>query len=1164
MATEITILSGATYTDLAKALRDAAATDTLTITQSGGDVLGGCIDTNGADKTITWVISGGTVAGNHAENGGFAYGKRVEATSVLFDGNTATAAKSSSVGGGAISGSGNTVITAGATFSNNRTTLSVGGAVLIWGTGTFTASVFDRNYSAADGGAIYERYGDIYSYGSTFSGNTAASNGGAIATNPTSRVTLAADGERRSVFTGNIAVDGGAIRANVGTFTVSATDFSGNSASQYGGAIYDNQGTAAIDGAGFDRNVAGKHGGAVYFNGSGSPTISNTDFSGNSASQYGGAVLVGGTVNAALTDNSFRGNVAGYGGAIFIDRKIAGFTLSGGTFSGNTAAADGGALYDYTDSGVTIELTGSRYDRNVAGSNGGAVYVYIGTADISGNTFTGNQAVLGGAAYLIGVTDISGSTFSGNTATSGGAVYHGNRALTVGDRSVFSGNSAADGGALYHAAGALTVSGDVQFSDNTATNGGALYANAGIAISRTRFSGNTAAYGGALYANAGGITVTETRFSGNTGSANGTGDGGGAIFVSTSGGIAVSDNTVFDTNISYYGGAIMARGTTQLTGATFAGNTAWNSGGALYGRQASVSVFGSTFGGNYAANYGGGIGTHTSGYLHCSVAASDKGRSVFSGNTAQYGGALSNDSANTFSVSGTDFTDNIATSGGAVYTQRYLLDASDVTFTGNTAQYGGAVYVNGGSAGIADATAARNQAFTGGVFYLSGGSTTISSGLFTGNTATGTVGGGVFYNNAAMTVTGSTFTGGTVTESGARGGVLYNNSGNANFTDSVLSGNATTDDIGGAIYAKNGTVTLSGTTFGDNTAKHGGAIYNGAEVVITASTSGRRALFTGNEAGSGNGGAIYSTTGQLSVTDADFTGNIASSGSAIFLNTGSAAISNSRFTDNICSGAGAVYAGPNATSLVVSGSTFAGNVNDALRNYTAATVSDSTFATASDRLYSNGSLTLGGVNVLNGGLGGAGTNLVSENAALIFGNTTAIDVAGLTFGGSNALTFNGTGTVNFTSQSLADVTITVSSAVLPAEGASFTIATGITGLTDAVITIDGTTPVNLNGTTEFGGGTYTFTYEDSSLAVSQVVEKFGEVAAAPDGTTSVIIGGTVVTLDHRYDTVEAALAHLDPGGKLIVAGLTFGSGNYRFPGNDEIIIAGGANIAGDN
>ena len=69
----------------------------------GGDVLGGYIDTNGADKTITWVISGGTVAGNHAENGGFAYGKRVEATSVLFDGNTETAAKSSNVGGGAIS-----------------------------------------------------------------------------------------------------------------------------------------------------------------------------------------------------------------------------------------------------------------------------------------------------------------------------------------------------------------------------------------------------------------------------------------------------------------------------------------------------------------------------------------------------------------------------------------------------------------------------------------------------------------------------------------------------------------------------------------------------------------------------------------------------------------------------------------------------------------------------------------------------------------------------------------------------------------------------------------------------------------------------------------------------------------------------------------------------
>ena len=115
-------------------------------------------------------------------------------------------------------------------------------------------------------------------------------------------------------------------------------------------------------------------------------------------------------------------------------------------------------------------------------------------------------------------------------------------------------------------------------------------------------------------------------------------------------------------------------------------------------------------------------------------------------------------------------------------------------------------------------------------------------------------------------------------------------------TDSTFTGNSTpegTEDVGGAIYAED--VTVTGSTFGLNYADdEGGAVYATDSLDITGST------FTGNEAESDNGGAVVGA--EVSITDSTFTGNF---------------ISDAESSDD----GGAVW----ASSVTVSGSDFDSN-----------------------------------------------------------------------------------------------------------------------------------------------------------------------------------------------------------------------------------------------
>jgi hypothetical protein len=201
--------------------------------------------------------------------------------------------------------------------------------------------------------------------------------------------------------------------------------------------------------------------------------------------------------------------------------------------------------------------------------------------------------------------------------------------------------------------------------------------------------------------------------------------------------------------------------------------------------------------------------------------------------------------------------------------------------------------------------------------------------------------GGGLYNNGTLTITDTTFDSDIVSDNCAgngEGGAIYNDTNGSLFvTNSTFSNNAA--GYGGAIYngGTNGQATFTGDVFTGNggcTAAngcatsgcslttscttsaygYGSAIYDADGPGVTIATS----AFTNNVAGgnspssNGEGGALYLDTGSPVITGSAFTGNLAGGGSSNCSNGYGGAIyesasntlelDNDTFTSNVASG----------------------------------------------------------------------------------------------------------------------------------------------------------------------------------------------------------------------------------------------------------------------
>ena len=997
-----------TFTDLQNAI--GLVTGTLTLNQNVAMTAKEAADfTNGItiNKDITIDGKGHTI---DAKNLGriFSIGEGFTVTLT-----NATLINGRAVEGGAIYNDGSLTLS-DVKLSDNAAD-SYGGAVFNNGELVVSDSVFDSNdivnrgSASVDygGAAIYNWYdGTLTVSGSNFTNNIKNyKNGdnlvGAITTIGNATVIGSNFVNNSGRWGGAISATGAELRKNSSTLTVSNTIFKDNSA-LYAGAVYiwgsnyniadcvfdnntafgkgnmtpnNNNGgalvvsqvsrfnepiTGTISGSKFTNNKA-QYGGAAYFN-KGFVTITDSVFENNVATAEGGAVDFSHAsvkdLVVSINNSSFVGNKAPVAGAIFtnVDSKI-----TNSNFINNSAAKIGGAICNVND--LTVE--NSKFVNNTPQAIHNSKELHLGI-----ETFTDLQNAIGlvdGILTLdsdIAMTDDEAAGFVNGVAINKNIRIDGKghtidaknlgRIFSIGEgftvtltNATLINGRAVEGGAIYND-GSLTLS-DVKLSDNAADSyGGAVFNNGELVVSDSVFDSNdivnrgsaSVDYGGAAIYNwyDGTLTVSGSNFTNNIKNYKNGDRLVGAV--ATIGDATISDS-YFVNNAGRWGGAISASGyliagddvnTLTVSGSTFKEN------GGLYG--AGIFVAGSDF------------------------TVSD---CVFDKNTAFGKGDMTPNNNNGAAIVVTDTGKDIT---GAI---------TGSNFTNNKAQYGGAIYICEGNIAISDSLFENNSA------DVEGGAIDIDSAI---NNPVVTVENSKFVNNTPQAIHNSkelhlgieTFTDlqnaiGLVdgiltldsdiamTDDEAAGfvnGVAINKNiridGKGHTIDAKNLGrifsigegftvtltNATLINgravEGGAIY-NDGSLTLSDVKLSDNAAdSYGGAVFNNGELVVSDSVFDSNDIVNRGSASVDYGGAaIYNWyDGVLTVSGSNFTNNIKNYKNGDCLvgavaTIGDATISGSNFVNNAGRWGGAISTtgdlleGSAVSTLTVSGSTFKEN-----------------------------------------------------------------------------------------------------------------------------------------------------------------------------------------------------------------------------------------------
>ena len=357
------------------------------------------------------------------------------------------------------------------------------------------------------------------------------------------------------------------------------------------------------------------------------------------------------------------------------------------------------------------------------GDIGGAIYWAGANGKLIDSHVENNTAGLGGAIYFNASApdcQIINTVFEENTAVTHGGAIDCNASKMELYNNTFRDNSAYIGGALCREINSTNGRG----VNNTFIDNNAEYAGAGIAwinathisIDDYKFYNNHVGYsGGAIYVGEGSLNceILNCIFVNNAVDNETDGHGGAIEWYSEKGTVT---NSVFINNSAYDGGAIYVgegSGHINVTGSTFSENVALTTGGAISIVASAVTINGSNFYDNIAkdggAVYVGGEGTDN--YVYSSVFEGNK--AIGDENAMNgIGGAI----------------DWFASSGTIV----------DTRFTDNCADYGGGVYFGGKSnaSNIINCTFERNQAkYNGGAIDCNASMMYIEGTLFDGNVA---------------------------------------------------------------------------------------------------------------------------------------------------------------------------------------------------------------------------------------------------------------------------------------------------------------------------------------------------------------------------------------------------------------------------------------------
>ncbi|MDR1778489.1 MAG: InlB B-repeat-containing protein [Clostridiales Family XIII bacterium] len=363
-------------------------------------------------------------------------GVHVKLTNVVMTGNANHSGDFGSGGALFYIRTGGAVEVDGLTYSGNTGTQN--GLFRNWGPATVTNSTFTNN--TGSNGTAFTAFGDGLNYKVDIIGCT---------------------------FTGNVTTGGysyGAIRVG-GDALISGCVFTdnhvSNGGSACGGAVAFFGSRLHVTDCAFANNTSDGYAGHMLAD---APEIliEDSTFDGGSA-PYGGALYLQNATNAVVRSSSLTNNASDYyAGGIFVN-NVKNFTASGLT-AGSNRSMYAGVFYlrGTADGSNTAVIEDSVFTGNHADEFGGVFYARInGTLDVTGSTFTGNDATNGtdgwtgvGAFYANTVGTISGCTLTGNYAEDhGGALcVSADSELTIKD-SLLSGNyvtaEEGEGGAVF-------------------------------------------------------------------------------------------------------------------------------------------------------------------------------------------------------------------------------------------------------------------------------------------------------------------------------------------------------------------------------------------------------------------------------------------------------------------------------------------------------------------------------------------------------------------------------------------------------------------------------------------------------------------------------------------------------------------------------------------
>jgi len=921
--------SGQTYTPSGSSDFSTATNDYCTSLTINGN--GATIDGENSKSFIT-IANGFTVTLNNltiknmvAQNGGAIknYGT-LTVNNTIFDSNNAiySTGNKTTVDGGAIFSDGTTTVN-NSKFTNNHIIGGVNGAegAAIHATGALYVynSDFDANIAeytdtssssnGANGGAIavVNSISDFIVDNSTFTNNKGR-HGGAILVYDSQGRNQGTKKITGSTFTGNQAIYGGAIET-YNDLIIEDSTFEENSVkgigsdnrNPLGGAICVNNlvtagtaGSLTVKNTSFTKNTAPEasstgnkqgYGGAIYNSGP-DGTIDNCTFTENSA-YYGGAYYANTNrtecMDVTITNSNFVENTAHDGAAIW-DKHYQSSTTPSTTTIDNCQFTDNVATYSYGNTVIASYSNLVISDTNISDSNRYALNLHLGetaksvdNVTINGlsniNSFTAMipTVTVTDYAQLVAVSkqinnDYTGTasvtiSLEGTDYTETEPIVFENNSCTV----TINGNGKtidANGMQFLTVAEGKTVQlNNLTIANARAANGSAIMNLGTLTVNNGRFENNVATEnGGAIYVKAGTnakLTVRKTSFIDNNAI------NGGALFTSIGSTITLED-TNFTSNNATYGGAIHTYNTTlTLTRVNFNQNN---------------------------ATYGGAICAYN-------TTKTTAKNTNFTANTADsQGGAVWNDHGSVLTTNNTNFTNNKAgVSGGAVWNRYSNITANNTQFVNNEAGSGGAIYSSVGTVVANQSTFNTNKATSdigkGGAIWTDDEISIIKS-EFTENTAV--VDGGAIYTGFSSRSFDPTFAGYNIniTEStfdsntaGSQGGAIYTTY-ITNITDSNFTANKAAN--GGAIFitpdefadfagVEYSDVTINNVTFDANEALYnGGAIYSNGTLNVNDSTFTNNKMTTHQAAGRNDyGGGAICAFKELNVNNSVFTENLA-------------------------------------------------------------------------------------------------------------------------------------------------------------------------------------------------------------------------------------------------------------------------------------------------